>query len=331
MNPASCASSGTKAANEKIPEMALAPFLDIFGCPLCKSRLAWTGFTLRCSRCGKTYAMLSDTIPVLLPDDDLAYEAEGAARNTKMQVRDQFALIDRGLPEPYGSFATFLNLGYVPDSTPRHAVRGPARPAFNRYSTDLLFEVIGECDLDGQVVLDLGTGRGGCTAQIARYFHPAAIVGLDLSPANIQFCHARHTIACGIFAVGDVEYLPFQNLSADRVLNLESSHYYPNVRRFFDEVFRVLRRSGDFLYADILPAETFHACEQYLARLGFQFLRSQDISSNVLLACAEVDRIRRANQGTGLYDAFLVVPGSREYAALQAGETRYKTYWLRKG
>jgi SAM-dependent methyltransferase len=269
-------------------------------------------------------------VPVLLPDEVLAYEAPGYARDLKAHVRERFDTIDRTLAEPYATFATFLNLGYVPDDNPQHAVRGPARPAFNRFSTTLLFEVIGGCNLDGRATIELGCGRGGNVAMIQRYYAPRTLVGLDLSTANAEFCQARHRLESGGFAVGDVELLPFRDGSADVVLNLESSHYYPHIERFFDEVHRVLARGGELLYADILPAETFDAARRHLSGLGLTLLRDQDIGSNVLRSCEAIAAIREKQQHTGLYDTFLVVPGSAEFEALRTARTQYRILTLRK-
>lgn len=319
------------AAEAARPARRAPDFLDLLACPVCKAPLAWTGEALACAACARAFRVLPDSgVPVLLPDEVLAYEAPGYARDLKAHVRERFDAIDRTLPEPYATFATFLNLGYVPDGSPRHAVRGPERPAFNRLSTALLFEVIGGCDLDGRVTIELGCGRGGNLAMIGRYYATRTLVGLDLSTANAEFCQARHHLERGGVAVGDVEHLPFRDGAADVVLNLESSHYYPHIERFFDEVHRVLGRGGEFLYADILPAGTFDAARRHLSGLGLEIARDQDIGSNVLRSCEAIAAIRQTQQHTGLYDTFLVVPGSPEFEALRSGATQYRILHLRK-
>jgi SAM-dependent methyltransferase len=165
---------------------------------------------------------------------------------------------------------------------------------------------------------------------IQRFCAPERLAGLDLSAANAAFCHAHHTLAHGGFVVGDVEHLPLRDASVDVVLNLESSHYYPDLERFLHETWRALAPGGDFLYADILPADVWARAERWLAAIGFDCLRHDDISGNVLLSCTAIGKIRDAKQQTGLYDTFLVVPGSAEFAALERGDTRYKTLHLRK-
>ena len=269
-------------------------------------------------------------MPVLLPDDGFRYEPHESARERKAGVVERFAMIDRTLPSPYNAFAAFLNLGYVANENVQHAVRMPRDAVFNRLSTKLLFEVLGSCDLDGRVLFEVGAGRGGNVAAIQRAYRPAMLAGLDVSSANAEFCQRHHTIARGGFVVGDAEHLPFRDESADVILNLESSHYYPHLTRFFDEVHRVLVPGGELLYADILPAETFNAAVTYLDERGFEITRDQDISSNVLLSCTAIATLRERTQSKGLYDTFLVLPGSAEFESLSAGRTRYKIVTLRK-
>ena len=48
----------------------------------------------------------------------------------------------------------------------------------------------------------------------------------------------------------NAQNLPFQNESFDAVLNVESSHRYPQMEKFLNEVYRVLKPNGYFLFTD---------------------------------------------------------------------------------
>ena len=50
---------------------------------------------------------------------------------------------------------------------------------------------------------------------------------------------------------GNAEKLPFADQSFDAVINVEASHCYPRFPQFLDEVARVLRPGGHFLYTDV--------------------------------------------------------------------------------
>ena len=63
----------------------------------------------------------------------------------------------------------------------------------------------------------------------------------------------------------DSEDLPFPDDSFDAVINIESSHTYPNFSRFLAEVARVLRPGGHFLYTDVRNTPDIAAWEAALA------------------------------------------------------------------
>jgi hypothetical protein len=60
-----------------------------------------------------------------------------------------------------GQFSFFLNFGYVPNDNPQDAAVELPAHCLNRNCTKLVLEVIGDCDLRGRDVLDVGCGRGG--------------------------------------------------------------------------------------------------------------------------------------------------------------------------
>ena len=53
------------------------------------------------------------------------------------------------------------------------------------------------------------------------------------------------------FQQGDAENLPFDAEQFDVVLNVESSHTYPQMEKFLSEAHRVVQPGGHFLFADI--------------------------------------------------------------------------------
>jgi phthiocerol/phenolphthiocerol synthesis type-I polyketide synthase E len=233
-----------------------------------------------------------------------------------------------------GEFSFFLNYGYSPDLHPQHAaITLPAR-FINKNSVQLVLELIGDHDIRGARVLDVGCGRGGTVYVLKEFFRCASINGVDLSPKAIGFCRSRHTFPDVRFDVGDAERLSFPDGTFDVVTNVESSHSYPNVKAFYDGVYRVLRPGGVFLYTDCLPAETVVESVGYLARLGFVIERETDITSNVLKSCDEiaVTRVAAFHEGNepDLMANFLAVPGSEVYDQMKSRRWRYMIYRFRK-
>ena len=121
----------------------------------------------------------------------------------------------------------------------------------HRYAIQLYHRVAGQADLTGKRVLEISCGHGGGASYLMRTLSPASYTGLDLNPVGLDFCRRKHQLPGLDFVAGDAEKLPFPDQSFDVVINVEASHCYPRFTRFLDEVARVLRPEGHFLYADV--------------------------------------------------------------------------------
>jgi SAM-dependent methyltransferase len=234
----------------------------------------------------------------------------------------------------FGEFSYFLNYGYAPDPSPQHAVVALPDHYLNRNSVKLVLELIGDCPIEGRRVLDVGCGRGGAVHVLTRFFAPASVTGLDLSSAAIAFCRRAHRDPRVRFELGDAEQLPFADGSFDVVTNIESSHAYPNIRLFFQEVSRVLVPGGHFLYTDVHPVAKRLECIAYLKLLGFLIERDVDITANVLLSCDEIakNRVQAFSAGNDpeIMRNFLAVPGSEVYDSMQQRLWTYNILKMRK-
>src|SRR5579862_8082411 len=114
-----------------------------------------------------------------------------------------------------------------------------------------LYEVVaGAVELTGKDVLEVGCGRGGGASHIFERFSPRALTGVDLAKPAIVMARQRYGRPGLHFAIADAEDLPYADGSFDAVLNVESSHCYPDVGRFLSEVHRVLRPDGVLLLTD---------------------------------------------------------------------------------
>ncbi len=236
--------------------------------------------------------------------------------------------------EVFGPHCFFMNLGYLETDSPQDSpVVLPARLP-NRPSAKLALEVIGDLDLHGREVLDVGCGRGGTVYVMHEYFSPRRTVGLDLSPNGVAFCRRAHGYPNTDFVVGDAERLPFASGSFDVVTNVESSHSYPDRMSFYREVGRVLRAGGHFLYGDVLSAKAFDAADQMFGRIKLRAERWRDVTENVLRACDVIGRERFgvlvSHQEDRRMADFLSVPGSHTYDGLASGELSFRVARLRK-
>ncbi|MFI6097681.1 methyltransferase domain-containing protein [Lentzea sp. NPDC051213] len=132
-------------------------------------------------------------------------------------------------------------------------------------------------------VLEVGCGMGEGLNFLTRLVDPARAVGLDISGAAIR--RANALLARGdrlAYVEGDAEKLPFEDGEFDLVINVESSHNYPDVDLFFHEVARVLKPGGHFSHIDVFdPASyvRFTKLQQEIA--DFEWFHERDVTENV--------------------------------------------------
>ncbi|MDB6069581.1 MAG: Phthiotriol/phenolphthiotriol dimycocerosates methyltransferase [Verrucomicrobiales bacterium] len=149
----------------------------------------------------------------------------------------------------------------------------------DRYCAQLYLRVAAPGAMTGKEVLEVGSGRGGGAAFLTRYLEPARFTGVDFSAEAVAFCASRHHLGSLLFKQGDAEALPFPDNSFDVVLNVESSHCYGSISKFFAEVTRVLRPGGMFLYADLREPPEMKTLDSQLAALpGMKVMETEDLT-----------------------------------------------------
>ena len=231
----------------------------------------------------------------------------------------------------------FLNYGYasLDPAAPQIALDAADEP--NRFCIQLYQHVAGAVDLRGADLLEVSCGHGGGADYVMRYLHPAALTGVDLNPQAIQFCQQHYTRSGLEFVHGSAEALEFEDESFDAVINVEASHCYGSMPRFLQEVKRVLRPGGHFLFADIRRQEDVALLNSQLAGSGLEVLSTEDITANVIQSI-ELDNARKkewvrslAPRGfRGFFEGFARLKETPSYAALVSREERYLCYVLRK-
>ncbi len=232
----------------------------------------------------------------------------------------------------------FLNYGYADDApeTKQPALLEKDEP--DRVCLQLYDRVVQPVDLHGLTVLEVSCGHGGGAAYMARYLKPKSMHGIDRNARAIALCKQIHPMDGLTFSCGNALALDFPDGDFDAVVNVEASHCYPDIPRFFHEVYRVLRPGGHFLYADFRDVPDRALLQKQLAESGLEMVYCADISSNVLLGMQRntqryMKLIRQLvpRPLRKLAMRFAGVPGSAIYCiGLQSGETVYLCYHLRK-
>jgi ubiquinone/menaquinone biosynthesis C-methylase UbiE len=250
--------------------------------------------------------------------------------------------------EVYRAFAfqpVFMNLGFVElEPEPDTFELPPPEEPF-RHFIQMYRHVLRHADLKDKEVLEIGCGAGGGAAFIARNYQPKSLTAIDLLPVNIAAAEARGSVPGLTFAVGDATSLDFPDNSFDVVVNIESSHCYSSIEKFFSEVKRVLKPGGVFLFADHRPVRdewgpdrTLAVLDQQIHATGMAILNEEDITPNInaasdllhqgkefMLTMSGISGFEQTH-----FREILNCRGTRNYEKLKSGEWQYRYYALQK-
>ncbi len=230
-----------------------------------------------------------------------------------------------------------INYGYASIDDSEEPLQLLSVEEQNRFGIQLYRATVGDVDLSDKDVLEVGCGRGGGTSFIARHLMPRGIVGVDLARKAINFCNNHYRVDGLSFRQGDAENLPFAASSFDAIVNVESSHGYPNIERFLAETFRVLRPGGRFLLSDFRQHRDVDTLKQQMIDAGYSIESVRIINENVVKALdftsertTQMIRSRAPRFLQGWMLEFGATQGSETYAKLASGEMQYLRFLLRK-
>ncbi len=101
-----------------------------------------------------------------------------------------------------------------------------------------------------QCIVDLGTGTGSGVSELKQRFDDANVIGIDAVLAMLQQAGS----ACQLAVCADSCQLPFPDNSIDLAFSNLAVQWFDNPSRAFEEITRVLRRSGLFMFTTLGPA-----------------------------------------------------------------------------
>jgi ubiquinone/menaquinone biosynthesis C-methylase UbiE len=225
----------------------------------------------------------------------------------------------------------FMNYGYASARPGSDTLSLEKRDETNRYFIQLYNHVVQEVPLKDRDVLEIGSGRGGGADFVSRYLKPRSMIGVDLSRKAVDFCNKTYTPPVLSFVNGDAEVLPFKQSSFDIVMNIESSHCYNSMENFLNEVRRVLKPNGYFLFADLRDDDQIEQLMLELKASQLKLVHHEDITKNIIhaLHLDSQNRMKKFKKfvPSFLLDSFQEFAGTKESRIYQRFLTKKTLYY----
>lgn len=228
----------------------------------------------------------------------------------------------------------FMNYGY---SFGNQGITLNEQDEPNRYSIQLYHHLAEATEIKNKDIVEIGCGRGGGLFYITKNFSPATAKGVELNKQAVAFCNSHYSLNGLMFLHGDAQNLNLENNSCDVVINVESSHRYPDTRAFLKEVSRILRPGGYFLFTDFRHDYEIEDIKTELELNGMSVLKEKFINKEVV-AALELDDERKRKlvkklipkilQKTALNFAGAI--GSETYNRFLSHKYIYFSYVLKK-
>ncbi|MDG2139608.1 MAG: class I SAM-dependent methyltransferase [Flavobacteriales bacterium] len=227
-----------------------------------------------------------------------------------------------------------MNYGYFSDNL---SLNLKGDDELERYPIQLYHHVCSQIDLNGLNVLEVGSGRGGGASFIARYHNPKTVTGIDISQNAINLCQNTYNINNLKFLIGDSENIPFDDNYFDAVVNVESSHCYPSLDKFINEVNRVLKPGGSFLYCDLVITSELEDHLNQLKNDDLELVNYKDITDNIIKASDLMTDDRnniikdvKSNFLKKILRSFAAVKGSKIYESFVNRHYKYISLSMKK-
>ena len=150
-------------------------------------------------------------------------------------------------------------------------------------------------------------------------------------------CRRMHVQSGLSFLQSDAESIDFGGECFDVVINVEASHLYGHVEKFFAEVYRILRPGGFLLLSDKRTSEQVPFLDRQIESCAWQVIAKHDISANGLRSVRlqreeRIQLLQRLLPGNLAWIAIhlIGVDGSHLANALATGESVYQSFVIRK-
>lgn len=144
--------------------------------------------------------------------------------------------------------------------------------------------------------LDVGAGNGAFTALLAERAAPAAILGIDPSPAQLDYARKRHDVGSARFEQGHAMELPAADDSMDAAVMALVIAFVPDPARGVAEMVRAVKPGGlvaAYMW-DWPKGFPFYAVEQVIEGRGLPVVAPPSHEAS------RMERMKELWQGAGL-------------------------------
>lgn len=228
----------------------------------------------------------------------------------------------------------FMNYGF---SKENYSLNLPRHHEKHRYSIQLYDFIASGTEIGGKDILEIGCGRGGGLSYINKNYKPKSATGVDLNQKAVDFCNSFYHGENITFLQGDAQVLDFQDNSFDVVINVESSHRYAEIDKFINEVYRVLKPGGVFLFTDFRHKSKLKELNDHFDNSTFLPVHNESITPHVLeaLQLSTNDRISLIKKLApsflhGIGKKFAATEGTPTYMKFLTAEWEYFFMILKK-
>ncbi len=253
----------------------------------------------------------------------------------RMMVLTQYQYVNRIDAEDRQ--VRLMNYGWIDPETRQPLMPLDPDEEPDRNALQLYHRVVTAVDVRDKEVLEVGCGRGGGAAYIAKYLDPRRVLGVDFCATSTVFANRYWKRPRLHFSPGNAERLRHSNESFDVLVNVESSHCYVHMDRFVAHAYRILRPGGHFLVADFRRASQLDELRAELQKPGFLLVEEENLNEGVLLALDADDARKREfieekvdERRKPMFEMFAAVIDSPMYKAFKSDESTYMRYVLKK-
>ncbi|EKE01232.1 MAG: hypothetical protein ACD_21C00189G0014 [uncultured bacterium] len=117
-----------------------------------------------------------------------------------------------------------------------------------------LYDLLKSTNIQPAKILDVGSGTGKMTLELAHLFPDAAVLGVDIADSMVRFARTNFKQTDNLdFICADADFLPLANNSIDLIVSNLMLQWSANCKATLSEWWRVMKSGGVFFFSTLGP------------------------------------------------------------------------------